>query len=358
MIGHLPGGRVTQDRLSDKERKPHLTAVSNVVVRSPMLNRSVHRAAHSLCHGLTNLIATRPLAAVILVLMFTIPTITDALAAESLAFDASRVTWTQARYKASKMFVESKTTVDLKTIPVGEAASTLIASGQAKDLKPTGSESLWMKLHAKFWGRNVVTRSWIEPDSAQALQRLTTESEERQRYKLYRFTDAGVFRLRKKPQGNEQDLSAEKWTDVSERLLRYPESGGNRPVVTLPIGIFYVLATAELNAPGDRVEIPVFSTKHFNLVTITVEGTTRFKADYKETSASGRNNKVKGRVDALRLSLKPKVMGTGEIDFYFLGLRGNVEVILDKKRRVPLQLIGEAKKVGDLEINLDRLMLN
>ena len=350
---------MTPDRLSYNKREQYPIVVAKLAVRILKVTRSAYRAARCSSQGSMRFVSTRLLALTTLLIPMLSPFgFADAMAMEALVLDPSRVSWTQARFKASKLFVSTKTTVDLKKISGPEVASTLIASGKPQDLKLAGSDGLYMKLHAKYWGRDVVTRSWIEPDNAQALQRLTTESEDRQRYKFYRFTDSGVFRVRKKPRDNEEDLSAEKWTDVSDRFYDYPAGGGNRPVVTLPIGIFYVLATAELNAPGDKIEVPVFSTKYFNLVTITVEGTTRFKADYKETSASGRRNKVNNRVDALRISLRPRVIGTGEIDFYFLGLKGDVDVVLDKKHRVPLQLNGEVEKVGDLEINLDRLVLN
>ena len=350
---------MTPHRLSYKNREHNLIVVAKLAARILKGTRSAHQSPPACPQSSTRFVSTRLLALTTLLIPMLSPFgFKDALAVETPVLDPSRVSWTQARFKASKLFVSTKTTVDLKKISGSEVASTLIASGKPQDLNLSGSEGLYMKLHAKYWGRNVVTRSWIEPNNAQALQRLTTESEERQRYKLY-LTDSGVFRVRKKPRdGNEQNLSAERWTDVSERFHEYPAGGGNRPVVTLPIGIFYVLATAELNAPGDKIEVPVFSTKYFNLVTITVEGTTRIRADYKETSASGRRNKVNGQVDALRVSLKPRVMGTGEIDFYFLGLKGDVDVVLDKKHRVPLRLNGEVEKVGDLEINLDRLELN
>ncbi len=255
------------------------------------------------------------------------------------------------------MFVTSEATIELKAIPAFEVASSLIAPSQGVGLQPKNSDGIYLKLSAKLLNRDILTRGWFEPDNANALQRLTFETEARQRYKFYRFTDKGTFSLSKKPKRSEKELSCDQWTDVSENLYPYTESSEGNFNVTLPIGIFYILATAELDARGDKIEILVFSKKHFNLVTISVKEATKFNTDYTLVSKNGQGHKVGGRVDALRLSLRPHPMANGEIDFHFLGLEGNIDVILDKKFRVPFRVTGKAKYIGELEINLDRLML-
>ena len=279
------------------------------------------------------------------------------MASKPLALDHSRLTWTQLHYKATKLFIKSEATVELQTIPASEVVSSLVAPGQGVGVEPTNSTGIYLKLNAKFLNRDILTRGWIEPDNANALQRLIIETGAKRGYKFYRFTNKGTFSLRKKPKGNEKDLSSDQWTDVSENLYHYAESGEGNFNATLPVGIFYILATAELNTRGDKIETLVFSKKHLNLVTISVRETIKLNTNYTLVSKSGQRIEVKGRAVALRVSLRPRPLANGEVDFDFLGFKGDVDIILDKKYRVPLRLLGKAKYIGKLEINLDQLTL-
>jgi hypothetical protein len=62
-----------------------------------------------------------------------------------------------------------------------------------------------------------------------------------------------------------------------------------------------------------------------------------------------------GKVQALRLSLKglPVPGGkTGDDDLELLGLRGQLELLLDPETRAPLQLSGTVKVVGSVTLRL------
>ena len=150
---------MTPDRLSHKNREHNPIVVVKLAVPILKLTRSAYRSPHSFSRSPMRFVSTRLLAmATLLIPMLSPLGFKDALAGETLVLDPSRVSWTQARFKASKLFVSTKTTVDLKKIPGTEVASTLIASGKPQDLKLAASEGLYMKLRAKYWGRDVVTR--------------------------------------------------------------------------------------------------------------------------------------------------------------------------------------------------------
>ena len=115
---------------------------------------------------------------------------------------------------------------------------------------------------------------------------------------------------------------------------------------------------AALDDAGDKIQVPVFSRNHLILVEVTVEGVGKARVDYVETSPSGKR-KVKKTVEALRLKIDSRHLDpdSDEGDFEFLGLRGDVEILLDKTTRVPLQVSGRVPVAGSVHIRLQRVVL-
>ena len=91
----------------------------------------------------------------------------------------------------------------------------------------------------------------------------------------------------------------------------------------------------------------------------TVWETTSIKVGYTEVSSTG-SREVKGRQEVMRILLAGRALGEGgsNRDFEFLGLRGDVEIYLERTRRIPVLITGDIRYVGKGKVRLQRVDLD
>ena len=122
------------------------------------------------------------------------------------------------------------------------------------------------------------------------------------------------------------------------------------PVLT-SIPSLLIFAGNVATAPEQTLTTCVHSDNNFYRVTMTAKGDESVKVKYKLEGASKR---VSGKVSALKIDLAIARVGTpdGDMDFSLLGLSSPVVILVDKDSRLPLQVRGQAPRIGKAEINL------
>lgn len=269
--------------------------------------------------------------------------------------DPARVGWTRSSYTASKFGLSSNSEVTLKTVSAAETTAALIASPQGQGLLPHDDANLLLWLDNRALGRDSHLDLWLDPKDATAYQRSQFETgKKRGRYKVVRFTQGGAFSRRLLPEKGEEKLPRERWSDVIEEYDRFDLGHG---AVTEPAALFYVVAAARLDAPGDRVEMRVLSSHQIYTVEITVAGRERLEVDHVVRSTDG-ERRVQGLLETLRLVVHPRLAdGKKGDDFKFLGIEGDVELHLDPQTRALVQISGKAPYAGKLRFVLTEVVL-
>jgi hypothetical protein len=136
-------------------------------------------------------------------------------------------------------------------------------------------------------------------------------------------------------------------------LRAYPVAPGQHPVVE-PTGLLYAIAAAALDKPGDTLDILVFRRRDTQTVHIEVLPPREVSVRYDEVWPTGAVQRS-GKVKPLRLSLRGMPVPGGDPDdddLELLGLRGNLELLLDPGTRAPLQLSGDVKILGKVTLRL------
>jgi len=273
--------------------------------------------------------------------------------------DPSRVGWSELSYRAKKFIFSAGTELVLSSVPSAQAAAELFTpeTGEPRLLGSEGATLLSME--TKGLGEDSVTRLWLNPADATALQRDQHSRGKRKRWRAYRYMSDGVASVTHYPTAGEEGQPREAWSDRSTGMFEYPEWLGDGALVTEPAAIFFVAAAAALDNVGDRIQVPVFSKNKLLLVELEVEGTERLKANYTERSSSG-ERRVSGRVDAIRVSIDSRALGpeAEEGDFEFLGLRGDVEMWIDPTTRAPIQISGRVPVAGKANVRLQRAVID
>ncbi|MFH1573881.1 MAG: hypothetical protein ABIG68_07835, partial [Acidobacteriota bacterium] len=273
------------------------------------------------------------------------------------SFDPGRVTWSELEYKASKLGFTTTSHITLETVPSKEAGGEFIATVNGNGLRPEAPEILKLRIASSLLGQDTILDLWLDPHQALAFQSIQYTHGARQRYRAYRFAGRYVHSFLRKPEADEKDLSPDRWSITDDQRFPHPAWAGERLVVTFPTALFYILSTAELSRVGDHVEIPVFSQDSISLMKIRVEDREREKVNFLVDTPGSSPARVRGRREALRLSLHAQPLdATMQGDFELIGFRGDVEILLDPQYRVPLLIEGNVPRVGKVRVRLQKIV--
>jgi len=270
---------------------------------------------------------------------------------------SERIPWRELRFEGSKFGISLTAKLSLEMVPASLAAGELLPSERTPGIAPAGAQVVTLRLDSEFLGRRSAVELWVDPGTAAALQRIQTESGKRQRVKSERYGERGITGVRHRPAKGEEGSPPERWSDLRHGFDEYPAWAGQNLRISDPAALFYVVAAAALEKPGDRLQLPLFSDGDLLSLEVKVVERLRVDVDYVLTQG-GSSRHRRESVDALRLSLDARTLGPGAMQhsFELAGLSGDVEMLFDPRARVPLELSGRVPWVGRVAIDLRRVV--
>lgn len=264
--------------------------------------------------------------------------------------DPQRPRWSALEFTATKFFLSASSRIEVRQLPASALGSELRTPplGHAVAAPAAVIEVTYTSEGA---GHDSVTRLWIDPADGAALQRRQSDRGSRLRERIYRYTDIGAWHYTRWPATqSETSLPAQQWTRIEEGLRAYPQAvQGQR--ITEPSALLWMIAAANLSRPGDRLDTLAFSGRSVSRVTIEVTGRRKTGLRYQERRT---NSSRSDSIDALVLRLGAVRIDdpSDTEDFELLGLRGNLELLLDPETRAVLELRGQAKLLGRITVRL------
>ena len=286
----------------------------------------------------------------------------DVVMARDDAYDAGRIRWSRLEFRVAKLLLTASAVVEIGTEPSAMARSEWLQPIRGKPVMPAGSEVVRIDLDSQLLGKTSELDLWVDPSTGAAFQRTQLEVGNKvrhHRHRSLRFADTGVLSATYRATDTTVDKTFEHWA-LTESFVTYPLNLPRWAAVSEPSALFYVLAVAQFDDPGDQITTHVFSKGQVMRVNLVMEERTRIRVDYVVSgAAAGSEQRVEGRKEALRIRLdgRPLIDGDSEMDFEFLGLQGDVEVLLDPEGRFPLQINGDLQRVGRGRIRLQRAAL-
>lgn len=278
--------------------------------------------------------------------------------AADATLDPARVGWSAIRMTASKLFLTAESRLALRTVSGAAVTPDLlpVADQHFTPLVP-GNEVLELVYDTRGAGRKSRLTLLMDPVTGAALQRVQHDQDSKPRFRTYRFGIEGAYHRTFWPAtASEKSLPPKGWTRTSEGLRAYPAPPGKHPVVE-PTGLLYAIAAAALDKPDDTLELLVFRRRDTQRVLVKVLPSLEISVRYDEIWPTGtvqRNGKLK----PVRLSLKGLPVPGGDPkddDLELLGLRGQLELLLDPGSRAPLQLSGDVKMFGRVTLRITEL---
>ena len=278
----------------------------------------------------------------------------------SYKFDMSEVVWNSLSFKSEIFFGTVTTKATLEKLPVDEIDGMLISSPHGEVLKPLGTKVFIVTINSTIdpligSDEILVTRLWFAPQEVTAFQRMRLRKGKEKWEKTYRWTENGVYRLRKKPKGSDEDeLPLERWTDSENSFYPYDLDQSKCGSVTGPSALLYVVSAADLAVGDQPLNLCVFNKKQLHLLRVRAEKYQLLKINYLEKSQH-KETRRKEKADVLKISFTSRPLFADEAKaepFSLLGLKGDFDIFIDKVSKIPVQVSGKIPGMGRVDIKL------
>ena len=281
-------------------------------------------------------------------------------------FEPGRIAWRSLSYKVNNIFGKVATDVYLSTSAAEEVADLLITDPTGEALQPSGATVSKLTVHSRIaplLGLEEIlkTQSWFDPNGAGALQRIRLRLGQRKWQRSYRFTQQGVFRLKKIPKDSrEENLPLEKWTKIRNHFYLYGDNGLECPQILEPASLLYIVSAIDLTTAHPPLNLCVFNKKQLHLVKVSVGGSQSLQVNYLEKLGDSQT-RVDKKIDTIKISFQPLSLAPTDIEpeaFSFLGLKGDFDIFIDKTSRIPVQVSGKIAAFGKVDVFLHEVAIS
>jgi hypothetical protein len=163
-----------------------------------------------------------------------------------------------------------------------------------------------------------------------------------------------ITRERYEPGPEASPNPTEGWTLTSRRSLPYPALPGDEQLASAYT--LLVLAERTLALPGRSLQVYVHTDLNTYVVDLQAVAEESITVDYQV--AGGQQTRQR-KADVIMVRVHPEPWGklADKPDFNFMGLTGEITILLDKQTRMPLELRGSAPRIGRTAIKLKSAIL-
>lgn len=184
--------------------------------------------------------------------------------------------------------------------------------------------------------------------TGRVLSRSRISSGKEQRMKSYQYEADYILRERREPPAGGNIPSAQ-WPVSNTQYLKYPASTGDT-VVSTPYMLILLASQLQAQGPNQSREVIVNTDVNFYRVKLTSGNGFPVAAKYQVTGQPA----VSGKFDTTAVAIQASPEGSlaDNDDFNLLGLTGEIILLFDSNTGLPLQIRGDAPRIGSTEINL------
>ena len=281
----------------------------------------------------------------------------------TLSVNKNNVTWKHLSFKGKELFAKLNVDVELISQTAAELDATFISSPQGASINVPESGAYVIKTKTsvksaflpKVKLQNV---AWFDPNTLSTMQYIRKRTGFKDAIKIYRFTDKGVFKLTKQPIDEHEALQApEKWSVAGERFYTYTPAKVGCMDITVPMPIIYFISASKTSDFDKNMTVCIFNKKEVIYLDIQKESVEPVQLEYAEIRGDY-SSLIKKSFTANVLSLKARAIDTGKTmnNFTLAGLQGNIKIYINPETRVPVQLKGNYKGLGEIKLKLRQMV--
>lgn len=261
--------------------------------------------------------------------------------------DPAQLHWSQLTFNASG----NTANLAIQRLTKDATKAVLLPAAQGTAIEPVAETYLRLDFRATQ-PKDVHTQLWLDPNTASALQRLRLNLDKGdERYRVYRFTREGVYRIRKNPRDGEADKPPAQWTNIKNTFYDYSTLPPDGMVVTEPTALFYIASVTTLSQPGEQFRLVGFFDDRLHFITVRLDGFESISSNFKIRHSDGTNS-ITGERQALRLAVTSTALDGKDSDLSLIGLKGKLRILVDKELRIPLELRGKIKALFSRKVTV------
>lgn len=255
------------------------------------------------------------------------------------------------------------TRIEWRKYPAAEVQSTLLDMPQLISQQQAGTRILELEVANSIRlllgaGIESQSRLWFNEGDGLPLQLMRVRRGSKPSQKLYRFGSSRVYRQRRQPADRaETEQPAERWSKVSESFYPLPDADAGCTVILESSQLLYLLSRPDTEPGDSRGALCVFDRQRVYRVEFRILGREPLEVNYLQLEAS-QEIRVKHTLEALHVALNGHPLGSEPADvqpFSFLGLQGDIQLLLSDPGRIPLRVRGQVPGFGMIDLELVEL---
>lgn len=282
-----------------------------------------------------------------------------------IKFDPKQVPWTELSYQIKTFTADVNVQVRMESLPAAEVESSLIKSPQGVPIDARVPDLGRITIHYRVDSIlkppvTTLNQVWFNPVDATALGRIRLRRGNEDFKKIYRFTRQGVFRHQREPKDQQELLKQpDQWTNVKDTFYAYDLAHLGCPSVTERLVLIYIVSAAELSDSMQPMSFCGFGRRQLFHLLLKPQGFQSLKVDFIEKKQQ-KEIRRQGEVKALKITLEalPLESDLNEVeDFSFLGFQKDINIFIDPRTNIPIQLSGRIPMAGKVAIKLNEVQL-
>jgi hypothetical protein len=270
-----------------------------------------------------------------------------------------QVCWSELVFKARKLLLSATAILSFEQLEPGDILRD-VPSGKSFPVGESKILLVSMRNQLPF-GRDEKVSAWLDSGSGAALQSEKLVTGSKQYWKLRRYGPKGFFQWRAEPSGNaEKKLDRSSWTRTSDYWVHWDQSPPEGVTVCDSYALLYLISAARLDQPGNSLKTVIFSKK--KLVELEFSPGQRLSQKVSYTEKRDKTSKRRsGRIWVREVKGTGKPLSGGgngkDVDLGFLGMQGEMTVLLEEGTGVPIEVRGRADNIGNLRVVLQQVTL-
>jgi len=270
----------------------------------------------------------------------------------------NHLNWSSLKYSASKLFISVDTHIKATLLNKKQAELQLKNTNKKSDiiLQPSSSTVLRLDMDSAFLGQRSKISIWFNSDGS-ALQRTSQKSGHGLRYRRFRYTPDGAWSIKRHPKPDEQNKPWQQWSNIDIDRYHIKAAKGNKLKLTEAEALFYFASVIPFNKIGNHFTTFIFSDNAVIKLEMKAEQRQKLTVNFiqKSGKSSTRIDK-KINVMKVRIIASSYPPGSSKSKFSLLGYKGDIDLYIDLKRHVIVQLSGKADYLGKVSFHLNEVI--
>ena len=273
------------------------------------------------------------------------------------------VPWTELRFSAHKFFLSASTTLRVARVESASLAAKLRVPPRGVPVPLPSPEVVAVSSDTDLpFGRSETVTVWLDPSSGAAVQ-VDKLAHGREPYrKVFRYTTRGAYMWRTSP-ANAIEAGGDpgSWTHQAESMQEATVAAPAGSTISESYALVYLASAARLDRSDIPVRLLILSGAQLVELTFTPSDVVRRRLTFDETWPGGsRRHSDETVLRRVKVSGRPleSSRSSSDVDLGFLGMRGDLTILVEVGTGIPAEISGHAEHIGALTVRLDRVALS